>query len=30
MTAAHKDTYFDHDRVLVIEPPRGWQMLDWR
>jgi lipopolysaccharide transport system permease protein len=30
MTAANKETYFDHDRVLVIEPARGWQMLDWR
>jgi lipopolysaccharide transport system permease protein len=22
--------YFDHEHVTVIEPPRGWRMLDWR
>lgn len=22
--------YFDHDHITVIEPPRGWRMLDWR
>ena len=25
-----RDTYFDHQHVTVIEPPKGWQMLDWR
>lgn len=30
MTAPIKDTYFDHAHVTVIEPPRGWHMLDWR
>jgi lipopolysaccharide transport system permease protein len=24
------DTLFDHQHVTVIEPPRGWHMLDWR
>jgi lipopolysaccharide transport system permease protein len=22
--------YFDHEHVTVIEPPKGWHMLDWR
>ena len=30
MTGATKDSYFDHEHVTVIEPPRGWHMLDWR
>jgi lipopolysaccharide transport system permease protein len=30
MTAQHNDPYFDHEHVTVIEPPRGWHMLDWR
>jgi lipopolysaccharide transport system permease protein len=25
-----RDAYFDHHHVTVIEPPKGWQMLDWR
>ncbi len=24
------DNPFGHDHVTVIEPPRGWRMLDWR
>lgn len=24
------DSPFDHQHVTVIEPPRGWRMLDWR
>jgi lipopolysaccharide transport system permease protein len=27
---AEKDSPFDHEHVTVIEPPRGWRMLDWR
>jgi lipopolysaccharide transport system permease protein len=30
MTTPIKDAYFDHEHVTVIEPPRGWHMLDWR
>src|SRR5262249_11751616 len=25
-----EDRYFGHGQVTVIEPPRGWRMLDWR
>jgi lipopolysaccharide transport system permease protein len=24
------DALFDHQHVTVIEPPKGWHMLDWR
>lgn len=24
------DAYFGHEHLTVIQPPRGWQMLDWR
>ena len=24
------ETLFDHQHVTVIEPPKGWHMLDWR
>ena len=24
------DPVFAHERVTVIEPTRGWRMLDWR
>ena len=24
------DAYFDHEHLTVIEPPKGWHMLDWR
>jgi lipopolysaccharide transport system permease protein len=30
MTASTDDRYFGHDHLTVIEPPRGWRMLDWR
>lgn len=30
MSSAFKDDYFGHQRVTIIEPKRGWQMLDWR
>lgn len=30
MTAFGKNSRFDHEYVTVIEPPRGWHMLDWR
>lgn len=25
-----KEHYFGHQHLTVIEPPRGWRMLDWR
>jgi lipopolysaccharide transport system permease protein len=25
-----RDAYFDRDHVTVIEPPKGWRMLEWR
>src|SRR5438132_6465907 len=28
--AARPDDLFAHEHVTVIEPPRGWRMLDWR
>jgi lipopolysaccharide transport system permease protein len=30
MTAARGDSPFDHQHMTVIEPPKGWRMLDWR
>jgi lipopolysaccharide transport system permease protein len=30
MTASLHDSPFDHQHVTVIEPHRGWRMLDWR
>ncbi|HSH88935.1 MAG TPA: ABC transporter permease [Ramlibacter sp.] len=30
MTDSTDSPYFDHQHVTVIEPPRGWRMLDWR
>ena len=30
MIATSDDRYFGHEHVTVIEPPRGWRMLDWR
>ena len=30
MSDPAKSAYFDHQHVTVIEPPRGWHMLDWR
>lgn len=30
MTASHQNSYFDHEHVTVIEPRKGWHMLDWR
>jgi lipopolysaccharide transport system permease protein len=28
--SSHQDAYFDHQHVTVIEPPKGWHMLDWK
>lgn len=25
-----QEEYFGHEHVTIIEPPRGWRMLDWR
>ena len=25
-----RDPFFGHQRATVIEPPKGWRMLDWR
>jgi lipopolysaccharide transport system permease protein len=25
-----QEKYFGHQQVTVIEPPKGWRMLDWR
>lgn len=30
MTASLQDSPFDHQHVTVIEPHRGWRMLNWR
>ncbi|MBG9389074.1 ABC transporter permease [Caenimonas aquaedulcis] len=30
MSEPRANAYFDHEHVTVIEPPRGWHMLDWR
>jgi homopolymeric O-antigen transport system permease protein len=30
VTLLSKERYFDHEHITVIEPPRGWRMLDWR
>lgn len=30
MKSANDSGYFDHEHITVIEPPRGWRMLDWR
>ena len=30
LSANPTDEIFDHDHVTVIEPPRGWHMLNWR
>jgi lipopolysaccharide transport system permease protein len=30
MTTAPHDSPFRHEHVTVIEPPKGWHMLDWR
>lgn len=30
MTQVAHDSPFDHQHVTVIEPPKGWHMLDWR
>lgn len=30
MTHPPADSLFDHQHVTVIEPPKGWHMLDWR
>lgn len=30
MTQPSHESLFDHQHVTVIEPPKGWHMLDWR
>jgi lipopolysaccharide transport system permease protein len=30
MSDVSHDSVFDHQHVTVIEPPKGWHMLDWR
>jgi lipopolysaccharide transport system permease protein len=30
MTQSSHEALFSHEHVTVIEPPRGWRMLDWR
>lgn len=30
MTRSSQDSPFDHQHLTVIEPPKGWHMLDWR
>jgi lipopolysaccharide transport system permease protein len=30
MTTARGDSPFDHEHTTVIEPAKGWRMLDWR
>ena len=30
MTPTPQENYFGHQHVTVIEPSRGWRMLDWR
>src|SRR5438105_1159860 len=27
---SHRDDVFAHGHVTLIEPPKGWRMLDWR
>ena len=29
-SAEIKEEFFGHEHLTVIEPPRGWHMLDWR
>jgi len=24
------ERYFGHDQVTIIEPQKGWRLLDWR
>lgn len=28
--SAPSEAFFSHEHLTVIEPPRGWRMLDWR
>jgi lipopolysaccharide transport system permease protein len=28
--ASTREPFFGHEHVAVMEPPRGWRMLDWR
>jgi lipopolysaccharide transport system permease protein len=30
MTRSLQESLFDHQHVTVIEPPKGWHMLNWR
>jgi lipopolysaccharide transport system permease protein len=30
MKSEPRENYFGHRHVTVIEPPKGWRMLDWR
>jgi lipopolysaccharide transport system permease protein len=30
MNQSSRESPFDHQHVTVIEPPKGWHMLDWR
>jgi lipopolysaccharide transport system permease protein len=30
MSQSSTDSVFDHQHVTVMEPPKGWHMLDWR
>lgn len=30
MNSGTKEEFFDHQHVIVIDPPRGWHMLNWR
>jgi lipopolysaccharide transport system permease protein len=30
MNQSSHESLFDHQHVTVIEPPKGWHMLDWR
>jgi lipopolysaccharide transport system permease protein len=30
MSQPDRNAFFDHQHVTVIEPPKGWHMLDWR
>ncbi len=29
-SAERAEAFFSHEHLTVIEPPRGWRMLDWR